>query len=380
LYRNQDLVLNTNGSGASIFSAGRPTTITGTHTLWDFYSNTPTLNIIGSNWNFWNLGGTHTTLPVVGQMQIANGHWRLGTAGSILKEVNGNGQTTAGSPVAPGTSQYLIGAGTTTTGEAWIGDIAENIVYNVKVTPAELIRINTYLAIKYGVTLRNTTTYQYEATDGTLIWDGAGSGSFHNNVAGIGADEMEDLNQKQSRSVNSGDQITVGLGEIAVDNISNTSVFNQDIAYLVWGDNGVTNANTTLVSDYGVGVNINHLNRVWRIENNRVNQVVRISIPNTLQPGALVGACEQYKLITSSSGTISGASITSIQPVAVDGSNYVVDYTFPAGVSYFTLARVDPASSGVVVLPQKIHRLIISPIVPPMSGSTSMQMLQKHKS
>lgn len=351
LYRDQDLIQNTTGAGASIFSAGRPTTITGTRTLWDLFSNTPTLNIIGSNWNYWNLGGTHTVLPVVGEMQIANGHWVLGTAGSILKEVNGNGQTTAGSPVTPAVNQYLIGAGNTTNSEPWLGDIAENIVYNVKVSPAELVRINTYLAIKYGVTLKNTSTYQYEATDGSLVWDGAGSGGFHNNVAGIGRDEMEDLDQKQSRSVNPGDQITVGLGTIAADNFSNTSSFNQDIAYLVWGDNGIANANTTLVSDYGVGVNINHLNRVWRVENNGVDQVVRISIPNTLQPGALVGSCEQYKLITSSSGTISGAAITSIQPVTIDGSNYVVDYTFPAGVSYFTLARVDPASSGVVVLP-----------------------------
>jgi hypothetical protein len=284
-------------------------------------------------------------------MQIANGHWQVGLSGGIVKEVNGFEQYTTTNPVAPAVSQYLIGAGTTTNAEPWIGDIAENIVYNIKLGSTELGRINSYLAIKYGVTLRNTTTYQYKATDGSLVWDGANSGGFHNNVAGIARDEMEDLDQKQSRSVNTGSQISIGLGGIAADNASNTSSFNQDIAYLVWGDNGVANANTTLVSDYGVGVSINHLNRVWRIENKGVSQVVRISIPNTLQPGALVGSCEQYKMITSSSGTISGASITSVQPVTIDGSNYVVDYTFPAGVSYFTLARVDPASSGLVTLP-----------------------------
>ena len=351
LYRNQNLIQNTAGAGASVFSAARPTTITGTHTLWDLFSNTPTLNIIGSNWNFWNLGGTHTVLPVVGQMQIANGHWVLGTAGSMLKEVNGNGQAAAGSPVTPATSQYLIGAGNTTNGEPWIGDIAENIVYNVKVAPTELIRINTYLAIKYGVTLKNTTTYQYQATDGSQIWDGAGNAAFHNNVAGIGRDDMEDLNQKQSRSVNPGNQIVIGLEGIATDNAANTSVFGGDISYLVWGDNGITNANTTLISDYGVNVSINHLNRVWRVENKGVQQKVRISFPAALQPGALSGPCDQYKLITASSGTIVAAAITSIEPVTVDGGNYVADYTFPAGVSYVTLARVDPASAGAVSLP-----------------------------
>ncbi len=34
-------------------------------------------------------------------MQIANGHWVLGTAGSMLKEVNGNGQAAAALPVTP---------------------------------------------------------------------------------------------------------------------------------------------------------------------------------------------------------------------------------------------------------------------------------------
>ncbi len=42
--------------------------------------------------------------------------------------------------------------------------------------------------------------------------------------------------------------------------------------YLVWGDNGITNANTTLISDYGVNVSINHLNRVRRVENKGVQQ------------------------------------------------------------------------------------------------------------
>lgn len=351
LYRSQNMIQNTAGAGASVFSAARPTTITGTHTLWDLFSNTPTLNIIGSSWNFWNLGGTHTVLPVVGQMQIANGHWLLGTAGSMLKEVNGNGQAAAGSPVTPATSQYLIGAGSTTNAEPWIGDIAENIVYNIKVAPADLIRINTYLAIKYGVTLRNASTYQYQATDGSQIWDGAGNAGFHNNVAGIGRDDMEDLHQKQSRSVNPGNQVVIGLDAIATDNAANTAGFNEDISYLVWGDNGITNANTTLISDYGVNISINRLNRVWRIENKGVQQKVRISFPAALQPGALSGPCDQYKLITASAGTMAAAAITSIEPVAIEGGSYVTDYTFPSGVSYFTLARVDPASAGAVTLP-----------------------------
>lgn len=353
LYRNQDLIQNTTGSGASIFSAARPTTITGTHTLWDLYSNTPTLNIIGSNWNYWNLGGTHTILPVAGQMQIANGHWLLGTAGSMLKEVNGNAQAAAGSPVTPATSQYLIGAGTTTNAEPWIGDIAENIVYNIKLPAPDLIKINSYLAIKYGVTLKNTATYQYQATDGSLIWDGAGNATFHNNIAGIGRDDMEDLNQKQSRSINPNTQITIGLGDIASTNSSNSAAFAQDLSYLVWGDNGISNTTTTLISDYGVNVSINHLNRVWRIENRNVQQSVTISFPATLLPGALTGSCEQYKLITSTAGTITAASISSIQAIAINGGNYELKYTFPAGVSYFTLARVDPASSGLVVLPSQ---------------------------
>ncbi len=64
--------------------------------------------------------------------------------------------------------------------------------------------MNTYLAIKYGITLNNGNT-SYIATNGTTtVWDATANATHKSNIAGIGRDDDEILNQKQARSVNTG--------------------------------------------------------------------------------------------------------------------------------------------------------------------------------
>ena len=146
-----------------------------------------------------------------------------------------------------------IGADGTTDGggaEFWKGRIPEVISFGSNLTPAEMARVNTYLAIKYGVTLgqgngavgANGLNTNYVATDGsTVIWNALGNQIYKYNIAGLGRDDAEGLSQKQSQSVNAGLQVTIGNGnQIGATNAANASTFAADKSYLVWGDDGAS--------------------------------------------------------------------------------------------------------------------------------------------
>jgi hypothetical protein len=136
--------------------------------------------------------------------------------------------------------------------QLWSGTIGDVIVYPVALTATERQRVSSYLAIKYGYTLDQTSATDYLATDGaTKVWDAATNGAYKINIAGIGRDDVEDLNQKQSRSIHTGSILTVALGDVATTNADNTNTFAQDKSYFVWSSNSA--ALTTSATDLPAG-------------------------------------------------------------------------------------------------------------------------------
>ncbi|MCB0182989.1 MAG: VCBS repeat-containing protein, partial [Caldilineaceae bacterium] len=148
------------------------------------------------------------------------------------------------------------------------GHTAEVIVYNQRLTFAEAQQVNSYLAIKYGITLdpTDTTTVEegdYILSDGsTVVWDYSVNSAYHNDVAGIGLDADSGLNQKQSKSVNSGNFVSIGLGEVTATNGANPNSFGTDGSFLVWGNNGQA---ASSVNDL-TGTNYRYMNRVWKAQ------------------------------------------------------------------------------------------------------------------
>ncbi|WGZ95557.1 MAG: hypothetical protein QJT81_06100 [Candidatus Thiothrix putei] len=169
-------------------------------------------------------------------------------------------------PASGGNNNLNIGAETDGAGEPLNGLMTESIVYNRDLSDTEMMQVNTYLAIKYGITL----TDDYIAADGTTkVWDKTASTAYHNNVAGIARDDASNLNQKQSKSVNAGRQLTVGLGSIAATNADNANSFANNASYLVWGDNGLDDS---VLVDMNVaqcappGVTEKRVQRIWKVQ------------------------------------------------------------------------------------------------------------------
>jgi len=102
------------------------------------------------------------------------------------------------------------------------GDVLEAISYSSRLDNASLRRIESYLSIKYGLTLNQNTLQDYLDSLGNTIYDSNGTlSNYVSNIAGIGRDDRSGLNQKQSISTttnsvqnNNNGLVTIGLGSM----------------------------------------------------------------------------------------------------------------------------------------------------------------------
>lgn len=191
-------------------------------------------------------------------------------------------------------SQYWIGRS-----EGWEASanarIVEIITFSARKDDANLMdernRIQSYLAIKYGITLGvNGTSQDYVDANGSVIWDQSANAGYNHDIAGIGRDDDSDLIQKQSKTVNTPDDITMGLTDIATTNNANTSSFSADKDFLVWGnDDGSLGAQAAVSLDLssGVGglntnVDYSRIGRIWKVVETGSVETVKISIPQSM--------------------------------------------------------------------------------------------------
>ena len=227
------------------------------------------------------------------------------------------------------------------------GRITEVISYAIrKDDTTERNKIESYLAIKYGITLGvNGTSQDYVDSDGTVIWD-IDTGvptedAFNYNIAGIGRDDVSELNQKQSKTVNTADDITIGHGDIVTTNNLNSTNFTVDKSFLVWGnDNGTLAAQPAISVDMssGIGgltttVDFTAIGRTWKVVKKGTVGVSKISIPETMLSTTITPPGD-YLMFISDSPTFSPTSEYRI--MSLNGSNLETLYEFTGSKKYLT--------------------------------------------
>ncbi|MCX7550258.1 LamG-like jellyroll fold domain-containing protein [Xanthomarina sp. F2636L] len=216
------------------------------------------------------------------------------TANVLLYNANDIGNTEVGLPQFENVtnSRYFLGRSEAFKG-SYDGRIAEVITYSAKKDDANLTqernRIQSYLAIKYGITLGvNGTSQDYVDSDGTVIWDQSANNPYNYDIAGIGRDDDSDLLQKQSRSVNNALDgasrgqgiLTIGMGNISNTNNLNANTELEDKEFLIWGNDGVDLDNPARIVDIDMSTNIspaisggthvqfNGIARTWKVVEN----------------------------------------------------------------------------------------------------------------
>ncbi|WP_312300824.1 hypothetical protein [Chryseobacterium sp.] len=295
----------------------------------------------------WNVGGNSdggmlitnrsiiTTAPATNEtrLQSLNGASNGATAylnGNPISTTFNNGTATAGS------ARFWVGAEGTSANQFANADIAEIVIYNTTQT-AGRPQIESYLSLKYGI----TKSGNYIASNGTTnYWNAATNAGYLNNITGIGKDDGSALYQKQSMSVNPGQQILIGLTGMANTNASNSGTL-ADQQFLVVGDNGL--AKTPSVAISGIqGIN-SRFATVWKVQNTASVGTVRVMWPQGLANLKLVQNASDP---TFAAGNIVTDMALNTQTINGTVYNYA-DVTLENN-QYFTFAAQVYAPGGII--------------------------------
>lgn len=319
----------------SVFGVANNTLNAGYENLVDLGIDNPHMGILNNQMMMWMNGSApvqtiHPNKLVDQQTMMYGWYWNGGTNGGADLSLNG---VLFNSPDkdfnfvgSSGTVDGMMTIGGYETVETWTGGIAEVVVYNRNLTALEKQKVNTYMGIKYGVTYPQ----DYVAAAGTTIYSQAG---YMNNIAGIGREQCQGLNQKQSRSVNAGLMPTIGNVAITTDNASNTNTLVEG-AFMIWGSN---NENELFGSAITVpsGVNANfRMNRIWKVQETNTVGTVKFAMPaNTGSSGATY-------LVRSTDATFNATDeFIVLNTITVGSETYLAgDIDFANG-DFFTIAK-----------------------------------------
>lgn len=167
--------------------------------------------------------------------------------------------------------------------------LPELIVYDRVLSPWERRKVETYLALKYGITLKDS----YFSPEGNLMWDRKENENYHHRVTGVMRNDLSLLNQRVS---------TTSYEEAPNYSIVHDSYYQgndngdpsdkrllvvgrgmgselHDNAYAIWGDNGGS------LSFYDLPDNpdVHLLNRKWLMRTNITESRKEVSVMSGIQ-------------------------------------------------------------------------------------------------
>ncbi|OFY86134.1 MAG: hypothetical protein A3F72_06690 [Bacteroidetes bacterium RIFCSPLOWO2_12_FULL_35_15] len=150
----------------------------------------------------------------------------------------------------------------------WNGPVAEIISYSGTITTSQAIKIESYLAVKYGITMggNGSATVSYTSTTGSTIWS-ANTG-YHYDITGIGAESSEGLQQNKSRSINY--PAVLSANDLPITIAHNTIAAPSNIAngtYIITGHNNASiTTNLSVGYTHGTTPIQVRLARIWRMQ------------------------------------------------------------------------------------------------------------------
>ena len=155
-------------------------------------------------------------------------------------------------------------------GQSHLGDFAEVLVFDDTLDADRQHQIESYLALKYGITL-DVGVGDYADSAGNSVFSVVSS---WNDIAGIGTDTGAGLDQRVSKSVNSDAIITMATtNDFTSSNLDAGRTSLADASYLVWGnDDGA--ATFTAAGPAGFDA----LDRTWTIEETGIAGAVNLQI------------------------------------------------------------------------------------------------------
>ncbi len=240
----------------------------------------------------------------------------------------------------------------------WRGPVAEIIGFSTVITAVERQRVDSYIAIKYGITL----TANYLSTSGSTVFTTAAP--YNNNIIGIGRDDTEAMTQKQSH--NDDDVVRVYVNALAATNAANAGSFASDISYVMTGaTTGAMCATAASIAEMPVGLPscalYSRLEREWKVT--RTNMAQNFNMDFSLAacgaPGSVNTA--HLRLLVDDDGNFANGGTQCYYNG--DGTGIVITYTNPRiTVSNINIANHIPNNATRFITIASINALTPLPV------------------
>ena len=157
--------------------------------------------------------------------------------------------------------------------------MGELIIFSKELSNSEIMKVESYLASKYGIALSDADGAQggdYISTGGTTYWDASQKPTYNNDIIVIGKDVNTALLQKQAKTEN--DSLRIFVSSLAAENIINTGSITNDESFLAIGHNGGDlSSEFSPVFEPTNGI-VTRFEREWKITNTGFNDNYSLEI------------------------------------------------------------------------------------------------------
>lgn len=237
------------------------------------------------------------------------------------------------------------------------GVMSEILYYDRELTDDEMIRVQSYMALKYGLTLRISTNtnrkFDYKLSDGTIIWPGESDpsyGTYHNNVAAIIRDDAAGLLNNQSHSTEFNSILRMGVAGSMMgvtESREDIGEITNDKDVIIWGDNGDATINTNAAELNAICGSLTHLsNRIFKIRKltNDNNFTVLISPVNDSYLGSALpvsSSTDVMMLVAETEADAQNNIFSHVIPLTwIDGAHQI-SYVLSKELTYVKFAWID---------------------------------------
>lgn len=152
-----------------------------------------------------------------------------------------------------------IHPGSNVGGEKILGSIAEVVAFNRRLDDLDRQKVESYLAIKYGF----TKSGNYYQSNGSIVWDSTANAPYHHDVISISRDDISQLLQYKSKSINAGSILTLQKSALS------------DSRFFFCGHND--SASNLVASSVIASNSYEHLKRIWKVQENTNIDPVNLS-------------------------------------------------------------------------------------------------------
>ncbi|PWN58051.1 PA14 domain-containing protein [Chryseobacterium viscerum] len=302
----------------------------------------------GSNNNLTESTAFYGTSTVT--TNIINAILTKGSVASLYADNALRGTTTLGTAINTNfndNDELEVGSGPDYSGVNYTQNLNEVLYYPWDLSVTERQKVNSYLAIKWGITLDQSTATNYLASDGTTIWNASVNTAFKNDITGIGRDDCGSLNQKQSTATDGNDIVTISKGALTTTNANNVSNFPNNKNFVVLANNAAANSFTNFSTDVPVlgAPCYKRLNREWLVQTTGTPGPISMVVGKNSLFTFSAATFKPALLISNTAGSYAGATIVPATRIS-QGMAYFDNVTLAAN-QYFTFAFIEAGPGGV---------------------------------